>query len=278
VSRALDQGIAELRSKLKARGIACGAGLVALLSAHTAQAAPASLTASLGKLAISGAGACTAITPGAAITATLIAMTTTTKTLLAIAAVAAISVPIMLHHTATPPKLQATQMKAQPVAQGKSVAKAESTSDTRHYRPAPVTRQVGQMVDAILRRHKGMSKQQLQRSPELNMLMNRFITVMNTPEMQAKLEHRIAAIPPVKSSQQGTLRMEFDMLDDAHGRAWLEAAVSDDTQRIEDWILNTLDDAIFEFAFDPEMERTSNGVSVKSGSETKSGAPQKPED
>ena len=90
--------------------------------------------------------------------------------------------------------------------------------------------------------------------------------------MQAKMEQRIAAIPPVKGSQQGTLKMDFDTLDDAHGRAWLEAAVSDDPQRIEDWVLNTLDDAIFEFAFDPEMERTSNGVSLQPGSPAKSGA------
>ncbi len=139
-----------------------------------------------------------------------------------------------------------------------------------------MTRQVQLIVDDYIRRHKGMTKQQLQRSPELNKLMNRYINVMNTPEMQAKLEQRIAAIPPVKGSQQGMLRMDFDMLDDAHGRAWLEAAVSDDPQRIEDWILNTLDDAIFEFAFDPELERTSNGVSLQPGIPTGSGSPADP--
>ncbi|HRH99041.1 MAG TPA: hypothetical protein PLB55_24080, partial [Prosthecobacter sp.] len=112
---------------------------------------------------------------------------------------------------------------------------------------------------------------QLQRSPELNKLMNRFINVINSPGMQVKLEQRIAAMPPVKGAQQGMLRMDFEMLDDAHGRAWLEAAVSDDPQRIEDWILNTLDDAIFEFAFDPDLERTSNGVSLQPVAPAKSG-------
>lgn len=33
----------------------------------------------------------------------------------------------------------------------------------------------------------------------------------------------------------------------------VEAAVSEDTQRMEDWLLNTLDGAIFEFAFDPSL-------------------------
>jgi hypothetical protein len=37
----------------------------------------------------------------------------------------------------------------------------------------------------------------------------------------------------------------------------------DDPQRIEDWLLNTLDGAIFEFAFDPNLELTSNGVSLQ---------------
>jgi len=192
-------------------------------------------------------------------------MTTSTKTLIVIAAVVAIGMPFMLQrpHT-TLPKKQTAQVKAQP-ASSNATAEDPEAGDRRHYRPAPVTRQVQLMVDDYIRRHKGMTKEQLQRSPELNKLMNRYINAMNTPEMQAKLEQRIAAMPPVKGAQQGMLRMDFEMLDDAHGRAWLEAAVSDDPQRIEDWILNTLDNAIFEFAFDPELERTSNGVSLQPG-------------
>lgn len=202
---------------------------------------------------------------------TTIAMTTSIKTLIAVAAVVGISIPFMLQRQpATLPKKQTALVKAQPASSKAKDENAEPGADRRHYRPTRVTGQARQTVDAILRRHKGMTKQQLQRSAELNKLMNRFITVMNTPEMQAKLEQRIAAIP-VKGSQQGTLKMDFDTLDDARGTAWLEAAVSDDTQRIEDWILNTLDDAIFEFAFDPETERTSNGVSLQPGSPAKSG-------
>jgi hypothetical protein len=46
-------------------------------------------------------------------------------------------------------------------------------------------------------------------------------------------------------------------------RAWLEAVVANDTQRIQDWMLNALDGTIFEFAFDPDLERTSNGVGLQ---------------
>lgn len=186
------------------------------------------------------------------------------KVLLTTLAVMVISISWMLHRpSATPPRTQTVLTKAQPTSNETNVAKTEPDADRRRYRPAPVSGQVRQTVEAILRRHQGMTKQQLQRSPELNQLMNRFIAVLGAPGMQAKLEQRIAAMPPVKGAQQGMLRMDFEMLDDAHGRAWLEAAVSDDPQRIQDWILNTLDDAIFEFAFDPDLERTSNGVSLQ---------------
>lgn len=204
-------------------------------------------------------------------------MTTSTKVLLAIAVVAAISVPIALHRSPDiPPVTKAAMVSAQPVVKEKRGVTTESTTGTRRYRPAPVSGPARQTVDDIIRRHQGLTKQQLQRSAELNKLMNRFIAVLGTPEMQMKMEQRIAALPPVKDSQHGTLKMDFDTLDDAHGRAWLEAAVSDDSQRIEDWILNTLDDAIFEFAFDPDLERTSNGVSVQPATPTQSETPAAP--
>lgn len=264
VSRQLDTAIHELRTRLRMKGVFCGAGLTVLLNAHSANAAPVALSASLGKVSISGLGTSAAITPGATITTTFIAMTAAAKVLLAAAAVAVISIPWVLHRSpAALPKKAKVQVMAPPASSAASSAKHGAGAEKRHYRPAPVTRQVRQTVEDILRRHRGMTKGQLQRSAELNKLMDRFIAVMGTPEMQVKMEQRIAALPRVPGAEHGMLRMDFDMLDDAHGRAWLEAAVSDDPQRIEDWILNTLDDAIFEFAFDPDLERTSNGVSLQ---------------
>ncbi len=52
-------------------------------------------------------------------------------------------------------------------------------------------------------------------------------------------------------------------LDAPESRAWLEAMFSEDTQQMEDFIMNKLDGAIFEFAFDPKMEQTGSGVTVK---------------
>lgn len=261
VSRQLDAAIGELRARLKKKGVLCGAGLAALLSTQSANAAPAGLTASLGKVSISGLGT------HAATTSTFIAMTTTTKLLIATAAVAVISVPIALQKSPLPqPKKKAAQVEKVTVNEQASVAKKSPDDGKRHYRPAPVSRQVHQTVEDIIRRHKGMTKAELMKSAELNQLMNRFIAVMNSllekPEAETKLMQRLAAMPK-QLGDGGMLKMDFDTLDDAHSRAWLEAAVSNDDQLIEDWILNTLDDAIFEFAFDPELERTSNGVSLQ---------------
>lgn len=152
------------------------------------------------------------------------------------------------------------ERETEPSTNSLTVSKAEAVP--RRYRPEPVSQEERQSVDDLLERHRGMSKEELKRSPELNELMNRFISFLNTAEMAAKIEERIAAFPPGEGSGNGTIRMDFDTLDDAMGRAWLEAGVSEDSQRMEAWVLHTLDGAIFEFAFDPEMERTSNGVSL----------------
>lgn len=59
VSRLLDSGIGELRSRLRSKGMLCGAGFALLLTANSAQAVPPTLTEALGKLAVSGIGSAT---------------------------------------------------------------------------------------------------------------------------------------------------------------------------------------------------------------------------
>lgn len=57
VSRRLEKGVAELREKLRKAGVVASAALLAtLLGQEAAQAAPATLVASLGKMAIAGVG------------------------------------------------------------------------------------------------------------------------------------------------------------------------------------------------------------------------------
>jgi RNA polymerase sigma factor (sigma-70 family) len=262
VSRLLDKGLRELRVNLERKGVLSGAGLAVFLSAQTAQAAPQSLTISLGKLSLSSP--ITTTTTGAALLAMNI-----TKIVLATAATAAlIGVPLALHHHQ---KSAATKLPSPaPVPAERAMAKAATrTHESKHFRPTPVSASDQQKVDAIIRRHKGMSKEQLKRSAELNKLMDRFLAMLDTPEMNEKMEQRLTVIKAAKPMEHGIIRMDFGILEDAHSRAWLEAIVSNDTQRMQDWILNTLDGAVFEFAFDPDLERTSNGVSVQPGAPSK---------
>jgi len=68
VSRRLDKGIEALRAHLRKAGIIVPAGLLAvLLSQDAATAAPATLAAGLGKMAVSGIGSGAATVPGLAL-------------------------------------------------------------------------------------------------------------------------------------------------------------------------------------------------------------------
>lgn len=254
VSRQLEAGVSELRVRLRSQGVICGAGLAVLLGAQSAQASPHRFFIALGKLALSGAGAGSTASTSAITSTALITMSTTTKILLAATAVAVLTVPLALQQW--PVKNSRPQMApAKPPVQVQQAA-----AGPRHYRPAPVSAKTRQTVDAILKRHAGMSAAQLKKSKELNQLMDRFIAVLSAPEFQSRFEERIAALPA--KGERGMVTMNFNLLDDAKSRAWLEAAVSEDEELMQEWVLNTLDDAIFEFAFDPDLERTSNGVSV----------------
>jgi hypothetical protein len=48
----------------------------------------------------------------------------------------------------------------------------------------------------------------------------------------------------------------------------LEAALSEEPERARDYMMNLLDGAVFEFALDPDVETTTDGLTVKG-----SGAP-----
>jgi hypothetical protein len=145
-----------------------------------------------------------------------------------------------------------------------AIASAASSNEPRHYCPRQVTADVRLKVDDFIRRYKDMSPEELAKQEEFSAMTERFIQQMETPEFQLKIEERIQAIKAAKGLQHGTLTLGAEKLDSPEFRAWLEAIFSDDPQRMENFIMNKLDGAIFDFAFDPKMEKTSDGVSVKS--------------
>lgn len=264
VSRLLGKALSEMRNNLQRKGVLCGTGLGALLTTHSAEAAPQKLTLSLGKLALASPAA------GVAITTSFCAMNIP-KLILASAGIAAlIAVPQVLKRPQPQKTAPLTAHAQSPAAQ--ATAKVD---EPKRFRPAPVSAIDEQKVEAIIRRHKGMTKEQLSQSAELNQLLNRFIAVMENSETNTKIEDALELLQATKPGKNGMIRMDFQFLDDPHGRAWLEAAVSNDPQRIRDWVLNTLDGAVFEFALEPSLERTSGGVSVHPRPAEKAHAPAK---
>lgn len=260
VSRQLEAALRELRSRLRTRGVLTGAGLALLLGTQSAEAAPPALTTALGKLTVSSATTGTTT----ALSSTLIAMTTTTKILLTAAAVAAISVPLALQHT---PSSSADKRPTPPAPASVAVVtktqagKPAPPAGTRHYRPAAVSPQVQQKVEGIIRRHRGMTMDQLMRSAELLALMEQMNKMMEKLDL-TKLEQAIADLQQVTGVEHGQMNVAFDVLDDAKSRAWLEAAVSGDAELMEAWLVNRFEGAIFEFAIDPSLEKTSEGVTI----------------
>lgn len=91
VSRAIDAGLVEVRSRLKSKGMLCGAGLGAMIAAQSASASAVSagLMMSLSKLGMSGIGGIGATAAGAS---ALAVMSLSLKAKLSIAAAAAVLV------------------------------------------------------------------------------------------------------------------------------------------------------------------------------------------
>jgi hypothetical protein len=126
-----------------------------------------------------------------------------------------------------------------------------------------VTAAVRSKVDDFIRRYKDTSPEELARGEEFKGMMERFTQSLDTPEFQRRMEERIEAIKAAKGGKHGTLNISTEKFDSPEGRAWLEAIFSNDTERVEEFILNKLDGAIFELAFDPTLEQAGNGVTVK---------------
>lgn len=133
----------------------------------------------------------------------------------------------------------------------------------KHYRPRQVSEAVRRKVDDFIRRYKGASPEELSKSGELAPFMKRLEGMMNTPEFLGEMEKRMDAIKAARGQEHGMLTIGSSKLDEPESRAWLEAMFSEDADLLQDYILNKLDGAIFEFAFDPTLEDAGNGVKVQ---------------
>jgi hypothetical protein len=155
--------------------------------------------------------------------------------------------------------------EAEPVKPAPLVVNSVSAGgeSPKRYRPATLPDSVRRKADAVAARHRGMSKAQLEQSAEMQQLGAQFSRHLESPEFQAKLKQAIEAMKAVKGIEHGTLSFDLHDLTSPNARAWLEAALSDDPQLAQDYVMNLLDGAVFEFAFDPSSDSSSGGVTVK---------------
>ncbi|QIF02460.1 sigma-70 family RNA polymerase sigma factor [Roseimicrobium sp. ORNL1] len=274
VSRLLNSGISELRSRLRSKHALCGSTLAVLLSANSTQAAPASLTASLGKLAISGTAAGSSSTSISSLTPALLAMNTTKVMLTTVAAATLIGVPLMLLNqgsknaqskpqAAAPPAKAAAPLRT---LRAKTKMAETNTGEPAHHLPPPVSDAVRREVEGFIQRHQGMSWEQMSHDVEFQELNKRFLRLVNTPETLSKIEGAAVAIATLKhEGRDGAIQLgpTAENLGSPVFTSWVEAVVSNDPERTRDWVLNRLDGAAFEFGFDPTLEQTSDGVRVQ---------------
>lgn len=280
ISRQIGAGVRELKRRLRIKGILCGAGLSALWSGQSAAAAtaPNSLGSFLGKLSTGGVHSSTS-----AVTAnsTLIIMKVAKISLAIAATTALVGIPIFLSDRLDAPdkSVHSTSSSKSPSAGGfapESARKSKLDSGTadavKRYRPAPVSEDVRLKVDALIRRLNNLSDEEKMRDPEFSKLMQRFIELVESLDENSRLDKAITGLMSAKGigltnsdKNQGMpsgVQTPLGHLEDPVGRSWLEAVVSNDRDRVEDWMVNRFDGAAFEFAFDPSLERTSEGVAL----------------
>jgi hypothetical protein len=268
VSRQIDAGLGEVRTRLRARGVICGAGLASLMGHNSAQAAPVSLQASLGKMAISGVGS----SSGTPLLAAAFVNMNITKATLTVAAAAALIAPPLLFlrkgdtFSSKPKASASVKVPGAPAAKTPERRNVRPAAIVRH-EPSPVPESVRLKVDAILSRHQGLSKAEVLRTEEMQRIIDLFFNKVDLggPDMQRRAERSREALYDAKGQPPGTGAFVFHTgePDSPEFREWLEAAVSDDPQRAQDWILRRLEGAAFEFSLDPSRERSTDGVSLR---------------
>jgi RNA polymerase sigma factor (sigma-70 family) len=274
VSRAIERGISAMREALRSRGVTAGAGLVALFTAQTPQAMPVAVQVSLGKLSLTGIGTSAAITPASSIfTTTLITMTATTKTLLAIAATTAlVAVPLIYQQQHKPAPVIAAKPapRDSPV---KTARLADSSTPSISQNTKPELSQTARIkAEAFIRNHRGLSQDALLQSPEIAIFNENWQRLMNSfsPRDNQRMQDAQDTFVAINGKKSG-LNLTLRNVDDPASREMIEVAFSDDPAFVADWLLRKLDAATFETAISPGVSETSEGVKIIRGGLKKSG-------
>jgi hypothetical protein len=143
----------------------------------------------------------------------------------------------------------------------------------KHYRPPAVSADLSARVDDFIERHRGMTKEEQEASPDFAALAESFMKSLDDPGFQEEASKALEAIKAAKGIEHGSMDIALDDLDSPQSRAFIEAGMSDDPRLARDYFLNLMNGAVFEFAFDPAATTTSEGLTVTPASASSSPAP-----
>lgn len=274
VSRAIDRGITAMREALKARGITCGIGLAALFSSHSAQAMPAALQASLGKLSLSGVGLPAAATSSSStvLTTTLITMTTTTKMLIGSTVIAAGS--YFLLRTPAPPAPAPVVEVAKPKPSPKQTMPKFSDEEMFEQffgKDTDKLTAARRAVEEHMVQHPGKTLRELALDPALSGRMATLMATMsaNPDEFKGLAEAAQFAMQMkgLKPGPQSGVNLNLNDIVNTESQAarYLGAVLTDDAYALSDLFSDIVNEAAGELALDPGTPKTTSGVSVREG-------------
>ena len=274
VSRAIERGITAMREALKTRGITCGIGLAALLTSQSAHAMPAALQASLGKLSLTSVGASSAAVPiTTAAGSTLIAMTTTTKTLLITGTLATASLPFLLSRPeAQPVAIQPAPATTTPPQNPIAKTNASELTDEEVFDLlfGEQSHNARSLVNAYRAAHPGMNLKELAKDPALTPKLQALMQDMMTkPELGKQFGEAMQLIMKVKGiTPSPGVNISLSMGDgflntESQAERYLGAVLSNDAQALAQLFADVVTEAAVEMTFDPATETTSTGVSIR---------------
>lgn len=277
VSRAIERGISAMREALRSRGVIAGAGLAALFANQTAHAMPAALQTSLGKLSLTSIGSSSAAIPTATVAdSILIAMTTTTKTLLITGSLATASLPFLLSRPEGKPV--AIQPKNETTTPPRnSIAKADSSELTDQQvfdlLFGERSHNAQSLVDEYRAAHPSVSVIELAKDPALTPKLQALMQKMMTaPGEQGKafgdameLAMKVKGIKPSPNTNISLNLGESIMTTESRAERYLGAILSDDSKALAQLFADVVNEAAVEMALDPAAEKSSSGVSISKG-------------
>lgn len=152
----------------------------------------------------------------------------------------------------------------------------EPDSPASHPLP-PVSAAVRAKADSLIRQYRGHVPKDLTQAPELAAVFANMSSLMKriSAEDQRRLEATVEATKNVIGSKHGSISFAMDDMDSPATRALLEAVISDEPRRLADYMIRVLDGANFEYAFDPDLTKTSDGVSIRKADKPASNTPER---